>query len=143
MRIDDENKVVWCSDKLFNTHKKEIVCSTRYDTIFVAIKLYKKGIIDGFFETQIEFEEYLKAILDGFLFKIEQPQNYYWRKKKEHLVWFEKIEDSYLVRFKFSGEVDYSYTLGEVGSTPIEMTEKEARNLLKEDFDKFEKVECE
>lgn len=147
MRIDDENKVVWCSDELLDWHSRKVSRATSYYAVADAVDTYTgskefKCIFSG----SKEFEMYLVAILRGYTFKLEQPQKYYWCKKKEHLAWFEKIEDSYLIRFKFSGELDYSYTLGEIGSTPIapiKMTEQQARDLLKDDFDKFEKVECE
>ena len=141
MRIDDENKVVWCSEELLRIHKREIVHSTRYDMVFVAIKFYKRGTLDDFFETQLNFEEYLIAILHGYTFKLEQPQKYYWRKKREYLAWFEVAQDTYLAQDEDDGELTLGWLEG--AGWKCKFTEQEARDLLKDDFDKFEKVECE
>lgn len=150
MRIDDKNKVVWCSEWLMEW--KESFDDKRINSILYRIARVGYGYqLEDIYGNTIDYSEWesltkvglIKAIVDNYEFKLEQPQKYYWRKKKEHLAWFEKIEESYLIRFKFSGEVDYHYTLGEVDSAPIQMTETEARNILKDDFDKFEKVECE
>lgn len=46
------------------------------------------------------------------------------------------------MRFKFSDSNGYQYCLGEMGLA-VELTEQEARELLKDDFGKFERVECE
>lgn len=145
MRIDDENKVVWCSSATliwrnsFYKNKNNLVS----DLNLISALSTEKEVILPFIASSYDRYDIIKAIVNDYEFKLDEPQKYYWRKKKEYLAWFEKIEDSYLIWFRFSGEVDYYYTLGEVGSAPIEMTESEARDLLKDDFDKFEKVERE
>lgn len=67
-----------------------------------------------------------------------EAKKYYWRKKKEYLAWFEDAEETYL-------NVYFSEVYLGVfrDSDNCEFTETEARDLLKDDFDKFEKVECE
>ena len=148
MRIDDENKVV-VPDYVAEWYEKT---NTSY-ILGKMLELLKKSDDEriaewrwsckGRMNNGLGNSQEVVARMMMFGYTIEQPQKYYWCKKKEHLAWFEKIEDSYLIRFKFPGELDYSYTLGEIGSAPIEMTEQQARDLLKDDFDKFEKVECE
>ena len=79
--------------------------------------------------------------------KLEQPQKYHWRKKKEHLAWFEsggyleKAGDRiYLTKHAFFVPCILH---GESIEVYREFTKQQARDLLKDDFDKFEKVECE
>ena len=67
---------------------------------------------------------------------------YYWRKKKEYLVWFEDRSYTYLNFDKFNEKVMITNATGLKNFTVL-FTEQEARDLLKDDFDKFEKVECE
>lgn len=75
-----------------------------------------------------------------FGYEIEQPKEYYWRKKKEYLFWFDDVEKSYLNKDK-EGQIFINNTL-EVGGVKSKFDETEARCILKGDFDKFEKVEC-
>ena len=143
MRIDDENKVVWCSEELLDWHSRKVSRATSYYAVADAVGTYTgskefKCIFGG----SKEFETYLVAILRGYTFKLEE-QKYYWRKKKEHLAWFEDFESvlimskhSKILRFGDISSYDNRYFEGR-------FTEQEARDLLKDDFDKFEKVECE
>lgn len=71
-------------------------------------------------------------------------KKYYWRKKEEYLVWFE--EDIYLrAKPLHLTPVDKSpYLLAEKsisGKSKQSMlfSEEEARNILKDDFEKFER----
>lgn len=142
MRIDDENKVVWCSKELLDWHSRKISRATSYYAVADAVDTYTgskefKRIFSG----SKEFETYLVAILRGYAFKLEQPQKYYWRKKKEHLAWFETGEISYL-NVRYEDDLILSDTY-ETENYNAKFTETEARDLLKDDFDKFEKVECE
>lgn len=136
MRIDDENKVVWCSDV------NDLAYVSGKSSLVIISGLVKYNGNNGlcelqeqFYESSTDEQELLSlAILNGYEFKLEQPKEYYWRKKKEHLAWFEK-GNIYL-----SG-ADEPYLNPKLFSP--KMTESEARDLLKDDFDKFEKVEVE
>lgn len=74
--------------------------------------------------------------------KFKAQPKYYWRKKKEHFAWFEDVRMGYLSKGKHDGHV---YCNGLIADSDFfhKFTEAEARDLLKDDFDKFEKVECE
>ena len=142
MRIDDENKVVWCSEELLDWHSRKVSRATSYYAVADAVGTYTgskefKCIFGG----SKEFETYLVAILRGYTFKLEE-QKYYWRKKKEHLAWFEDRSYTYLNFDKFNEKVMLTNATGLKNFTVL-FTETEARDLLKDDFDKFEKVECE
>lgn len=142
MRIDDENKVVWCSEELLDWHSRKVSRATSYYAVADAVDTYTgskefKRIFSG----SKEFEMYLVAILRGYTFKLEQPQKYYWRKKKEHTVAFEEnvwlslnTVDERVYLYRNCTENNYNRTY---------FTVQEARDLLKSDFDKFDKVECE
>ncbi|MGF2053342.1 hypothetical protein [Vagococcus fluvialis] len=145
MRIDDENKVVWCSDSndlAYVSGKSSLVIISgliRYNG--------NNGLCDmqEYFYTASTNEQELisLAILKGYEFKLEQPQKYYWRKKKEHLAWFE--EGKYLQKRGdnlYLARSSYDISKGPVNTFKY-FTEQQARDLLKDDFDKFEKVECE
>lgn len=138
--------MVWCSESeisWYTSFNLSVGNGTFLNLRRINALSTEKEVLLPSYMTITDRVEIIRAISDNYEFKLDQPKKYYWRKKKEHLAWFEKIEDSYLIRFKFSGEVEYSYTLGEIASAPIKFTEAEARDLLKDDFDKFEKVECE
>ncbi len=139
MRIDDENKVVWCSDTndlAFIDNKTTLVLVEqliKFDGSYSLCELQ-----DNYYESCNDKKiDLLYAILNGYSFKLEQPQKYYWRKKKEYLAWFENHDNQYLV--KLGSDV----FLDDISYTSPKFTEQEARNILKDDFDKFEKVECE
>ena len=141
MRIDDENKVVWCSEELLN------VTGVHLGVGFNGVtKLLKISEFAGSFgvperHQNRAWKELSNGIFNEYEFKLEQPKKYYWRKKKEHLAWFEVAQDTYLAQDEEDGEL----TLGWLEGTgrKCKFTEQQARDLLKDDFDKFEKVECE
>lgn len=151
MRIDDENKIVWCNEEeiawyktydTWNGDKKGIIVHhlSRMGFGYGLTNAYDGDTGKFWYELDVIQNRLIKAVIDDYEFKLEQPQKYYWRKKKEHLAWFE--EEIYLTRFKFSDNENFVYILGsKVGS--LQMTEPEAFHLLQDDFDKFEKVECE
>lgn len=135
MRIDDENKVVYV-DKRF---KDELFKLKEYNGIS---KLMVLQNFSGKFgvPTKMDDDKWKKiseAVFNDYKFKLEQPKKYYWCKKKEHMVWFEENNREYLSTGLYGEPILdvllYSKTF----------TEQEARELLKDDFDKFEKVECE
>lgn len=141
MRIDDENKVVWCGDWLVERLE---VANFVEKTCLGKIKILSEYTLSGYVPETYEDKEWemvIKAIFEDYSFKLEKPQKYYWRKKKEHLVWFEDFESvlimskhSKILRFGDISSYDNRYFEGR-------FTEQEARDLLKDDFDKFEKVE--
>ena len=142
MRIDDENKVVWCNSNLFPLLEEEDFFEMdEFDkiTYLLTISFDKRYGIPLRVETDI-WKSIIISIFEEYCFELEQPQKYYWRKKKGHLAWFE--EEVYLTSFKFSDNENYCYVLGSKNGS-LKRTETEARDLLKDDFDKFEKVECE
>ena len=143
MRIDDENKVVWCSEVEMEWYVSLNHSFGNHYSVDVK-RIAELSCENGErlpFELSL-FTRYsaIKSITSGYTFKLEQPQKYYWRKKKEHLAWFE--EEVYLTRFKFSDNENYCYVLGSKNGS-LKNTEQQARKILKDDFDKFEKVECE
>ena len=71
---------------------------------------------------------------------VEQPKKYYWRKKKEHLASFEKTNKIYL-NFNNSHKKIFLEDIKETIIVNTKFTEQEARELLKNDFDMFERVE--
>lgn len=139
MRIDDENKVVYV-DKRF---KDELFKLKEYNGIS---KLMVLQNFSGKFgvPTKMDDDKWKKiseAVFNDYKFKLEQPKKYYWCKKKEHMVWFEVAQDTYLAQDEDDGELTLGWLEG--AGWKCKFTETEARNLLKDDFDKFEKVECE
>lgn len=147
MRIDDENKVVWCSESEISWYNSFVLNGGR-DNSFANLRRInalstEKEVVLPSYMTVTDRVELIRAISNNFEFKLEQPQKYYWRKKKEYLVWFEDFESvlimskhSKILRFGDISSYDNRYFEGR-------FTEQEARDLLKDDFDKFEKVECE
>lgn len=75
-----------------------------------------------------------------FGYTIEKPQKYYWRKKKEHLASFEN-NSLILLRSKAVGVLLFG-NIATYNNSVFEakFTEQEARELLKDDFNMFEKV---
>lgn len=145
MRIDDENKVVWCSESemewyvSFNT---SVGNSTFSDLRRInTLSTEKEVLLPNFYMTTIDRVKTIRAISDNYEFKLEE-QKYYWRKKKEHLAWFEKQENCYLSK-DFIGQIKLSNLDDEGAYKYFKFTEDFARDILKDDFDKFEKVECE
>lgn len=146
MRIDDENKAVWCSeanDLAFVDNKTTLVLIEqliKFDGSYSLCELQ-----DNYYESSNDEKlDLLYAILNNYTFKLEQPQKYYWRKKREHIASFEDVENNY-----FNYRIDQKIMLADNHSQlsysgyKTEFTEQQARDLLKDDFDKFEKVECE
>lgn len=138
MRIDDENKVVWCSDSndlAYVSGKSSLVIISgliRYNG--------NNGLCDmqEYFYTASTNEQELisLAILKGYEFKLEQPQKHYWRKKKEYLASFE--DEQYL----FAEEHEKTTVTSIAYASKFDETE--LMNVIGSvDFDKFEKVECE
>ena len=156
MRIDDENKVVWCN----------VVELKWYDSFGdrSPVKLSNRirrlsdwgwgiGLLDYHGRDVRQYDEYnddivvfndnnnrlmlnlTKALCDNYEFKLEQPKKYYWRKKKEHLACFENIVATYLHE-NSEGSLHLDCLM-----FALKATEQEARELLKDDFDMFEKVE--
>lgn len=155
MRIDDENKVVWCSEELLKWYESfrdreniNLENRIRLISIFGWGNNLQNGYGDTVELTVADLQgdansklPLIKAICDNYTFKLEE-QKYYWRKKKEHLAWFEDRSYTYLNFDKFNEKVMITNATG-LKKITVLFTEQEARDLLKDDFDKFEKVECE
>lgn len=138
MRIDNESKVVWLTDT------NDLAFVSGESNLDIVSELVK---FDGSYDLCSLQNDYfngkhftkrwlLMAILNNYEFKLEQPKKHYWRKKKEYLAWFEGSREYLSTGLNGEPILDillYSHTF----------TEKEAHDLLKDDFDKFEKVECE
>lgn len=163
MRIDDENKVVYVDEPLFNEiiKLKEGIGIVGIVSLFQILWEYQKDYpeIQKFLwshekdiwvndeEPCLEDDKYnqvsmVKIWSDEYQLELEQPKKYYWRKKKEYLASFEEQEDHYLNYRKDNGHI----FLSDKDEWPLpktKFTEQEARDLLKDDFDKFEKAECE
>lgn len=149
MRIDNENKVVWCSEQLVDWRNS---FSRFYDPVLHMMYQLSRACfgwsltdaednsVDYDFWDNTQKKELMLAILEDYEFKLEE-QKCYWRKKEEYSVWFEVVQDTYLAQDEDDGEL----TLGLLDGAgwKCKFTETEARDLLKDDFDKFEKVECE
>lgn len=149
MRIDDENKVVWCSEVLVKW--KESFNGKPMGSIIYRIARVGYGYsLEDMNGNEIDYSEWgpsnqfrlIKAVIDDYEFKLEQPKKYYWRKKKEYLAWFEDVNFRYLNNHKPT-ESTLLTNIDNLKSFTVKFTEQEARDLLKDDFDKFEKVECE
>lgn len=148
MRIDDENKVVWLTDT------NDLAFVSGKSNLDIVSELVK---FDGSYDLCSLQNDYfngkhftkrwlLMAILNNYEFKLEQPKKNYWHKKKEYLAWFEKIEYQFLNIDCIDDRLFLSTADREwqnVSTIKCEFTEQQARDLLKDDFDKFEKVECE
>ena len=144
MRIDDKEKVVWCNSNLFPLLEEEDFFEMdEFDkiTYLLTISFDKRYGIPTRVETD-EWKLIIISIFDNYCFELEQPQKYYWRKKKEHLAWFENHENFYLTK-DFIEKVGLDNLENEGTYKWYKFSEDLAKSLLKDDFDKFEKVECE
>lgn len=150
MRIDDENKTVWCNEELLRWYESFDDWHERKDKMVYYIARIGWGYaLTDYDDNELSDDvinlsdknNLIKAIIDDYEFKLEQPKKHYWRKKKEHSAWFEDSEqvlimskNNSVLRFGNISSYDNRYFRGE-------FTKQEARELLKGDFDMFEKVE--
>lgn len=146
MRIDDENKVVVPDyvAEWYEKHKQMYILGAMLDRLEKSDdeKIAKwRWDCKGRHSNGLGNSQEVIAKMMMFGYTIEQPQKYYWRKKKEHMVWFEVAQDTYLAQDEDDGELTLGWLEG--AGWKCKFTETEARDLLKYDFDKFEKVECE
>lgn len=141
MRIDDENKVVWCSESemsWYTSFNLSVGNGTFLNLRRINALSTEKEVLLPSYMTITDRVEIIRTISDNYEFKLEQPKKYYWRKKKEHQTKYEQEHSyGYLVK-----GISIPYIINGYGSDFV-YTESEARDLLKDDFDKFEKVECE
>lgn len=146
MRIDDENKVVWCNESEMSWYTS-FNLSVGNDTFLNLRRINtlstEKEVLLPSYMTITDRIEVIRAISDNYTFKLEQ-QKYYWRKKKEYLFDFEKHLDWFLNYDAIDEKIITSVNKAEAYDFKTKFTETEVINLLgKDDFDKFEKVECE
>lgn len=148
MRMDDENKVVvpdfvaeWIEYNINEGVSLEIMMGCYRSFLNSEEERVTDGsrAVEWFVKNPYEF---VRAYVEGFAVEVSEPdKKYYWRKKKEHLAWFETGNTSYL-NVRYEDELILSDTFV-TENYKAEFTESEAHDLLKDDFDKFEKVECE
>lgn len=133
MRIDDENKTVWCSESEMSWYTSFNLSAG--NSMFLNLRRInalstEKEVLLPSYMTITDRVEIIRAISDNYEFKLEE-QKHYWRLKLDYLKGaYYLIEKGYL-----DDRVEIEDAL--------KITEQEARDLLKDDFDKFEKVECE
>ena len=161
MRIDDENKVVvpdfvaeWfesISDPVLDGND---VFRIIQDVLKVAggLNTWNDYDVDAKLVDWVESNEetFLKLIVNcnkGVGYTAE-PTKYYWRKKKESLASFEDVNDNYLSLYQKNELKQCTIMKKDIAENndlfrSSLFTEAEARDLLKDDFDKFEKVVCE
>lgn len=150
MRIDDENKVVvpdfvadyiekYYGDKEPSAWDKADLLRDWDNYISVADR---KDVAE-WVKNADNFLTFVIAVATND-YVVEQPKKYYWRKKKEHFASFETRFADYL-NVRHHGK-NVTLLLGDSLPTSVcktKFTEQEARELLKDDFNMFEKVECE
>ena len=71
-----------------------------------------------------------------------EDTKYYWRKKQEYLCSFENLEVCYLNSWLFSDTLVLKNTV-ETSGYKTKFTEKEAKELLGDEFEMFERVDIE
>lgn len=149
MRIDNDNKIVWCSEKLYNWYTS---FEEAYDPLAnrlhtVARVGFGWGLTD-YQDTDVSYyfwgrntqKELMLAILNGYEFKLE-CQKCHWRKREEYLLSFENKE---LVLLE--SKVDGSLKFGNMASYDNSVfkgrfMEQEVHERLGDDFYMLEKVE--
>ena len=138
MRIDDGNKVLWCSEELIVNG--ELHRPLPYNNVTTILKLIELSGKYGLPKRNdnVNWKKLINAIFDSYEFKLEENK-YYWRKKAEYLASFENVE-KYLVFDYASGELFVSKEKKSV-FLKSKFTEAEAERLLGRDFKMFEKVE--
>ena len=92
--------------------------------------------------TQEEINELPYGFVQMFNIVEVEDIKYYWRKKKEHLAWFEDLEVCYLNMWVNDNTSSLSSNI-EAGLYKTKFTEAEARELLGDDFEMFERVDIE
>lgn len=144
MKIDNENKTVWCSKELAIWIKSFKSGRIRLadDLAIISTLSTDEAVI---VPIKLDINDRLKlinAISKGYRFK-EIELKYYWRKKKQFVFNFEKVNDTYLNIDINDDYIFMSNTEENFGYYKTKFTEAEAFHILQHDFDKFEKVECE
>ena len=148
MIIDDENKVVvpdFVADYIEKHYDdKEPSSWDKADLLRDwdnYISVYERNDVREWLKNADNFLKFVIAIAtDNYII---EPRKYYWRKKKEHLASFENIDMSYLNARKDNFLPSRLHGCYGTRVYETKITEQEARELLKDDFDMFEKVECE
>lgn len=158
MRIDVENGIVWCNSVELDWYKsygKTDAHGLGARIKDLAVWGWGCGLKDAYGDEVVTWEdvrvfdenndqpklELIKALCSNYAFKLEKPKVYYWRKRAEHLAFFEKEKQSsiYLNVHTENNNLCLSSSY-ENGYYRTTFTVEEAKELLKDDFDKFEKV---
>lgn len=155
MRIDVENGIVWCNQEMLDWHNSFECNILRGETRKKEAMIYRISrvgygyLLTDYRENEVSCEswkdvptlELIQAIIRGYTFKLETPKVYYWRKLEKHLAFFEKEKQNsmYLTLNIESGKLLLSSS-HENGYYRTTFTVEEAKKLLKDDFDKFERI---
>lgn len=91
--------------------------------------------------TQEEINELPYGFVKMFNIVEVEDTKYYWRKKKDYLASFEDLESCFL-NIWANSKLSLSSTR-ELGAYKTKFTEQEAKDLLGDDFDMFERVDIE
>ena len=92
--------------------------------------------------TQAELNELPYGFVQMFNIVEVEDTKYYWRKKQEHLCSFESLEVCYLNMWTNDNTLTL-YSAIEVGLYKTKFTETEAKEILGDDFEMFERVDIE
>lgn len=148
MRVADENKVVvpdFVADYIEKHYDgKEPSAWDKADLLrdwdnYISVS--ERNDVREWLKNADNFLKFVIAIAtDNY---IVEPQKYYWRKKKEHIFNFEKIYETYLNIDLSNNDVFISNVEESCSEYKTKFTEQEAHELLKDDFNKFEKLGCE
>ena len=92
--------------------------------------------------TQEEINELPYGFVQMFNIVEVEDTKYYWRKKQEHLCSFENLEVCYLNMWANNNTPTLSSTR-DVGLYKTTFTDSEAKELLGDDFEMFERVDIE
>lgn len=118
---------------------KPIECKQRVDT---EAKFFYNVFINT--EPSLLTQDEINELPYGFvnMFNIVEVEDikYYWRKKKEHLCSFEDVNYCYLNSWLFADEIVLKNTV-ETSGYKTKFTEQEAKKLLGDDFEMFERVD--
>ena len=90
--------------------------------------------------TQEEIDELPYGFVNMFNIVEVEDTKYYWRKRQEHLCSFENLEVCYLNMWTHDNTPTLSTTI-EVSVYKTKLTETEAKELLGDDFEMFERVD--
>lgn len=142
MRIDYENKIVWCDEEcmkwyvsFYSSHGDNLCSILKLIEVLSAEReLVLPRPMDRNYRIKL-----IKAIASDYEFKLEKHKKYYWRKKKVHLANFEIESGVYFLNS--NGDDCFLNDAIEYDGLRTKFTVEEAKEILIEDFYMFECVE--